>query len=186
MKRSLGAIVAALGLLGSLLVSIGLVGPVPAAQAYCPADGPTVYYKFKDKVTLFHPTNIHSDWVYWPAGGTINYTKTKTAMTSASVTATVSAEAGVIFAKASTSLGVTVGRSWSQSDSWSYTANVPKGREYRWRLRMYHFSVNFKVMKRHWSRASCSYVNSWRSWQTVKHAPTKANRNIWKLQRARV
>lgn len=187
MKRSLGAYAAILGVLASLLVSVGLVA-APAAQARCiPANDVWTIYKFKDRVTLYHPTNIASDWVYWPHGGSITYSKTATAETNASVTATVEAEAGVIFAKASTSFGVNVGKSWSKSDSWSYTATVPKGTGYKYRLHMYHYSFTFKVMKKRWSSATCTYSsNVWSSWQTVRHAPVKANSNIWRLDKRAV
>jgi hypothetical protein len=188
MHRTISAAVAALGTLVSLLVTVGVVA-APAAHASCPPpDGTsnTTIYKFANKSTTFYPTNIRSDWVYWPHGGTINFTTTSTSEVNASVTATVSAEAGVIFAKASTSLGVTVGGSWSKSATWSYTANVPSGSGYRYRLHMYHFSVNFDVMKKVWSYGSCDYVRAWSRWQHVGHAPAKSNSNVWKLDRRSV
>ncbi|GAA4817752.1 hypothetical protein ACFQ0K_09195 [Nocardioides caeni] len=184
MKRILGSMVATFAILFSTLLSVGVVGPTPVAEARCiPANDLYRIYTFKDKTTSYHPTNIQSDWATFRSGGTITYNKTKTATVSASVTATVSAEAGVIFAKASTSLGVTVGGSWSKSDSWAYSAVVPADSSHRYRLHMYHFSVSFKVMRKNWSYAKCNYVNAWGSWQTVKHAPTKANRNIWRLDK---
>jgi hypothetical protein len=92
----------------------------------------------------------------------------------------------VVFAKASTSLGVTVGGSLSKTEQWSYTANVPADTKHKYRLHAYHYSANFQVMKKRFNGAPqvCNYQNAWSSWQTVKHAPAKANRNVWRLDKA--
>lgn len=184
MKRTIPALAAALGVLVSMLVTVGLA-TAPSAQASCPPpDGsPTAIYKFRNKATHYYPTNVHSDWTKFPYGGTINYTTTKTAETDASATVTVEAEAGVIFAKASTSLGITVGKSWSSSQQWSYTANVPATNKYRFRVHLKHFTVSFDVMRLNWSYRTCGYVRAWGSWQHVSHAPAKANNNIWVVDR---
>ncbi|GAB2979519.1 hypothetical protein [Nocardioides montaniterrae] len=187
MKRSFTVKSAVLAVLVSLLAVVGGVA-APAAHASCPPpDSSAQYiYKFANKTTTYHSTNLASDWVYWPQGGSINYTKNTTGTTSASVTATVSAEAGVIFAKASTSFGITVGKTWSKSQVWSYTANVPSGTGYRYRLHMYHYSLNFDVMKKTWSYGTCGYINYWSSWQHVAHAPVASSSNIWRLDRASI
>jgi hypothetical protein len=49
------------------------------------------------------------------------------------MTATVSAEAGVVFAKASTSLGVTLGAGYSGTQAFTYGLNVPSGQVRRHR-----------------------------------------------------
>lgn len=171
-------------MLASVLVPLGIAAP---AQAYCiPPDGTEVIYKFRNKQFVYHPTNLMSNWVVLRNGGSITYQQTTTKEVNASVTATVSAEAGVIFAKASTSLGITVGGSYSKSASWSYTANVPASTTYKYRLHQYHYSVNFEVMKKRWSRATCAYTtNVWSSWQRIKHAPHKSeSRAVWRLDKA--
>jgi hypothetical protein len=171
------------------LLASSLVAPIVAASpasARCAPPGDDVIYVFKDKSFTYYPTNVHSDWVSFRNGGTINYSQTKTMQVSASVTATVSAEAGVIFAKASTSLGVTVGGSKSWTQQWSYSANVPADTAHKYRLHAYHYSANFSVMKKVFNGAPsvCNYQNAWGSWQRVTHAPAAASKNVWRLDKA--
>lgn len=177
--------VALFAMLAGLLVPLG-VTTAPAAQAYCPPpDGSTrTIYKFRNADYRYHPTNIKSDWVIFPHGGTISYSRTKTMEVNASVTATVQAEAGVIFAKASTSLSVSVGGSYSQSQQWTYSANVPADRDHKRRLHSYHYTASFSVMKKNWSPGDCRYKNAWGRWQRIKHAPAKADRNVWRVDKA--
>ena len=172
----------------TMLVSM-LVVPVLAASpasARCAPPGDDVIYKFTNKSFTYYPTNIHSDWAIFRNGGSITYSKTKTMEVNGSMTATVEAEAGVIFAKASASLGVTIGGSKSWTQQWSYTANVPKDTEHKYRLHAYHYTANFSVMKKVFNGAPsvCDYQNAWKSWQRVTHAPAKASRNVWRLDKA--
>ena len=171
-------------MLTGLLVPVAIT-TAPAAMAYCPPpDGSRVIYKFRNADYFYYPTNIRSDWVIFPNGGSISYSKTKTMEVNASVTATAEAEVGAIFAKASASLAVTVGGSYSQSQQWTYTANVPADRDHKRRLHSYHYVVSFGVMKKSWSTASCSYKNAWGNWQRITHAPAKADRNVWRIDKA--
>ena len=134
----------------TLFVSTLVVPALAAApaSARCARPGNEVIYVFTNKSFTYYPTNVHSDWAVFRKGGSITYSQTKTMQVSASVTATVSAEAGVIFAKASTSLGVTVGGSKSWTQQWSYTANVPADTAHKYRLHAYHYTANFSVMKK--------------------------------------
>ncbi len=177
-------IVAVLAMLASTLV-VPLLTASPAS-ARCAPPGNETIYTFTKKSFHYYPTNIHSDWVSLRRGGSITYSKTKTMSVSASVTATVSAEAGVIFAKASTSLGVTVGGSKSWSQHWSYSANVPADTRHKYRLHAYHYTASFSVMKKRFNGAPsvCNYQNAWKKWQRVTHAPAKASRNVWRLDKA--
>jgi hypothetical protein len=175
-----------LPLLVGLLTPLALV--VPSASAACAPDGKSVIYRFKDRTTVFHPTNLASQWVHLPNGGSITYNQTKTKEVNAATTATVSAEAGAIFASASASFGLTIGGSYSKSDSWNYTANVPRDADHRYRLHQYHYSLTFKVMKKRWSTSTCAYTtNVWGTWQKVRHAPQRSERNsVWRLDKAKV
>ncbi len=182
MKRFVALFSMVVGLLVPLTA-----GAMPSASAYCPPpDGHTeVIYKFRNADYRYYPTNIKSDWVVFPHGGSISYSKSKTMEVNASVTATVAAEAGIIFAKASASLSVTVGGSYSQSQQWTYTANVPADRDHKRRLHSYHYTVSFSVMKKRWNRTDCDYKNAWGRWHRIKHAPAKADRNVWRVDKAR-
>ncbi|MEO5652116.1 MAG: hypothetical protein ABIN79_00285 [Marmoricola sp.] len=177
-------ILAALAIIASMLV-VPVMAASPAS-ARCAPPGDSTIYTFSKKSFNYYPTNIRSDWAIFRKGGTITYSKTKTMEVNASMTATVSAEAGVIFAKASTSLGLTVGGSLSDSEQWSYSANVPADRRHKYRLHAYHYTANFSVMKKRFNGAPsvCNYVNSWKSRQRVTHAPAKASNNVWRLDKA--
>jgi hypothetical protein len=176
-------ILAVLALIAGGLSPALLAAP---ANARCAPPGDDIIYSFTNKSFTYYPTNINSDWVVLRRGGSITYSKTATMEVNASATATVQAEAGVIFAKASTSLGVTVGRSHSNTDQWSYTANVPADTAHKYRLHAYHYTANFSVMKKRFNGAPsvCNYQSVWSSWQRVTHAPAKASRNVWRLDKA--
>jgi hypothetical protein len=179
MKRFVALFAMLLGLL------VPITAAAPHASAYCaPPDGAEVIYKFRNKSFTYYPTNLKSSWTLFPYGGQITYQETTTKHVEASVTATVEAEAGIIFAKASASVGVTVGGGFQWSKSWSYTTNVPADRDHKYRLHNYHYTVNFGVMKKRWvPGATCEYRNAWSSWQRVTHAPVKAERSIWRVDK---
>lgn len=168
--------------ISTLTVPVAVAAP---ASARCAPPAEEVIYSFKDKSFTYYPTNVASDWVSLRNGGQINYTKTKTMEVNASATATVQTEANAIFAKASASLGVTVGGSKSWTQQWSYTANVPADTKHKYRLHAYHYSANFSVMKKVFNGAPgvCNYQNKWKSWQRVTHAPAKASRNVWRVDK---
>ena len=160
-------------ILGALVVPVVTSS---AALAQCPPDGPTTIYKFTNVSSSSKPTNLHSDYIEGPA--TVTYTHTATATVSASMTATVSAEAGIIFAKASSSLGVTVGASYSKANSWSYTKPVPSGKTGR--LTLFHDTRVFTVTKQQWNPGRCTFVTAYSS---AVNAPLKSdNANVWKLE----
>jgi hypothetical protein len=150
---------------------ITVVTPGSPAQARC--DLPGAIYSFKNKVYTTLPTNVYTPWMSYP--GDISLSQTKTATATASVTATVSAEAGIVFAKASASLGVTVGGSWSKADTWTAHQAVPKGKQGR--LRLYHDAVGFVVTKQVPS-GQCG----WRTVYTSKViAPRKTGDSVVKM-----
>ncbi|MFB7331926.1 hypothetical protein ACFC00_09765 [Streptomyces adustus] len=130
------------------------------------------------------PTNLHSDWMFDNLRGKLTYNKTKTAETNASGTAGVEAEAGVIFAKASTSFSVTLGKSWSKSSSWSYELPASnKAGKTQVRMTMFHQSKKFLATKYTYDYDSqCQYHEHkvWAKWFT---APVKKNDvNVWGLE----
>lgn len=122
------------------LASVTTAGGASAA-VYCPS----ALYTFTAVTKPNLPTTTASAWLQTP--GTISYTKTSSTTVSGSVTATVSAEAGVVFAKASASLGVTVGASqtWTEAFSYSKTSSASGG---AWaRLHLFHEARKFTVTK---------------------------------------
>ncbi|MCX4789121.1 MULTISPECIES: hypothetical protein [unclassified Streptomyces] len=176
MKRAI-ATLASTALLGA-----GLVGATAApASAGAMCDGPA-FYSIGDKKTVWVNTNIHSDW--GKPGVTLGYTKNRTGTWTATGTATVGAEAGVIFAKASTSFSVSLGKSWSKSDTWSYSATVQKKKgKTMGRLMMQHEAKGFSVTKYRWvpkSGGTCKKEKVWKKSNNV--APVKKNSNLWGIQ----
>lgn len=163
-------------LVSAIVLMTSMVAPaMNASPALARCDAPTYIYKFTKVSKSKQLSNLRSDYLRGP--GTIKYEETKTASTKAEMTASVSAEAGVVFAKASTSIGVTVGKEWSKSGSWSYEAKVDRGRTAR--LVMWHKSRSFLVTKKRLNPEHCSYHRVYRAWV---EAPVQANTNVWSLQ----
>ncbi|MFF9398354.1 hypothetical protein [Streptomyces sp. NPDC014744] len=168
--------------LSTALLSAGVVA-VSAAPASAGAicDGPPVY-SIGDKKTVWVPTNVHSDWA--KPGVTISYAKNKTGSWTATGTATVGSEAGVVFAKASASFSVSLGKTWTKSDTWTYAAKVQKKKgKSRGRLMMYHEAKGFSVTKYTFQAkpgGSCKKVKAWKKSNNI--APVKKSSNLWGIQ----
>ncbi|WP_406252991.1 hypothetical protein OH786_23315 [Streptomyces atratus] len=173
----------------STLVSASLLGAGVVAGAAAPASAgtkcdDTPIYTIGDKKTVWRATQVHSDWAR--PGFTITYSKNKTGSWTATGTATVGTEAGAIFAKASASFSVSLGKTWSKSDTWSYAATVQKKKgKTRGRLVMYHEAKGFSVTKSRMvpkSTGGCKKSTIWKKSNNV--APVKKNSNLWGIQYA--
>jgi hypothetical protein len=170
-------------LITTAVVAGGIVGGVASpASAACPPDRGTGY-RITDKSTVSKPTNLHSEWMYDNLGGNLTYNHTATATVSASGTAGVTAEAGAIFASASVSFSVTVGKTWSKSNSWTYSIPAKnKAGKTKVRMTMFHESKKFKATKfTYYYDGHCKYHESkkWSKWFT---APVKKDANVWGLE----
>jgi len=173
-RRRLRAV--ALSVIGLLAVLVGSLAATQVAQARVQCSTERYAYRFSNVHTEYLPTTVKSDWLRGP--GSISYTKTKTAEVNASVTAEVGAEAGVVFAKASASIGTTVGGSYAKSQTWSYSLNVPAGKTAR--MVLSHEARGFTVTKVQLDAGGCKAVRTIYSSNVV--APIKANVNVWGLQ----
>ncbi|PRX49992.1 hypothetical protein B0I33_102108 [Prauserella shujinwangii] len=167
--RQLGSVVA---LALSVTVAPAALGAGAQAVAACPEVG-NVYYSISNSSRSWIKTNLRSDYLRGP--GTITYNKTTTSTVNASVSGTTSAEAGVVFAKASVSLSVTVGASYSKSDSWSYSATVPSGKTKR--LQQYKEGRKFTATKTR-IVAPCDVRTVWKR---TFNAPVKNAVYKWQL-----
>ncbi|HEV7976642.1 hypothetical protein [Amycolatopsis sp.] len=148
-------------------------GAESSAIQPCPEVNDPPSYSFSKSSTAWMATNLRSDYLRGP--GTITYNKTATSTVNASITGTTSAEAGVIFAKASVSLAVSVGASYSKSDSWSYAATVPAGKAMR--LQQYKEGRAFTVQKyRIVPPCKTKYL-----WTKKVKAPVKNASYLWQL-----
>lgn len=166
------AVLLPIPLAGSLAVST----PALAGEQGCPAEGENPIYTFTNISRSTRPTNIYSAYITGP--GTITYSESKTANVEATASATVEAEAGVVFAKASTSIGVSVtaGRSWTAG--FSYTLEVSAGQ--RRRMRLFQESRTFTVKKQTWNVLQCKFLTNY-SGQNA-NAPRSARVDEWKLE----
>ncbi|MFJ2112444.1 hypothetical protein ACIOEX_11220 [Streptomyces sp. NPDC087850] len=167
--------------LAAALVSGGTIalGVTPASAAAACDKSPN--YSISKKSTVWRATNLHSDWVR--PGIEIQYSKSATGTWSATGSATVGAEAGVIFAKAEVSFGVELTRSWEKSGSWSYTATPKKkAGKTMGRLMMHHSAKSFTVTK--WNMVS-SGANKCKKrvlYTKTGVVPVKRNENLWGIQ----
>ncbi|MFJ6724575.1 hypothetical protein ACIQPQ_06605 [Streptomyces sp. NPDC091281] len=166
----------------AVLASGIVAGTAASASAAC-APSPGKGYRISNKSTVSQPTNLHSEWMYDNLGGNLTYNKTSTATVSASGTVGVEAEAGAIFAKASTSFSVTVGKAWTKSSSWTYSIPAKnKAGKTKVRMTMFHESKKFKATKytyRYDSRCRYQEKTVWSKWFT---APVKKDANVWGLE----
>ena len=164
--------------LTTMLASIAVAAPMTlgvasSASAACPEAG-QIYFIIGPATASSKMTNLRSAYLQGP--GTITYNQTRSATVTATMSTKVSAEAGVIFAKASTELGVSVGKSWSKAGTWTYAKPVPSGKTAR--LVMYHETRRFRVTKRSISGATCQATTLWS--ETVT-APRTHGYNVWRL-----
>ncbi len=165
--------------------SLAFSGVAQAAGCQ-PPDGIRTRYFIAHQVAVYSPTNLASDWVIYPHGGSVTFTRGASAAVNAAVSAGVSAEAGVIFAKASSTIGVTVGKTWTRQTTWSYTANMPADTRHKYRFHLYHLSYNFTAYKQYWftSSASCGFRNYPGFPSNVSHAPAANGANVWRVDSA--
>jgi hypothetical protein len=108
----------------ALTLPLGVVtSTAQANEQIC--DGPSTVYTFSSVTVSKRPTNVKSAYITGP--GVLTYNKTVAATVGMTASASVTAEAGVVVAKASTQLGVSLAASRSWTDGFSYALNVPSG-----------------------------------------------------------
>jgi hypothetical protein len=88
-----------------------------------------------------------------------------------------------VFASVSASVGSRSARASRRRSSGPHRER-PGRLQAQVRLHAYHYPVTFTVTKKRFNVATCDYrtVSGWP--QRVYHAPAKANRNVWRLDKA--
>ena len=169
-RRRAGGVVAAL----SLVASAACVSAPPAQAAARICDEVRTIYSFSEVTRNRRPTSVKSAYITGP--GTISYNKTISTSVGFTASASVSAEAGVVFAKASATAGValTTQRSWT--DGFTYTLSVPSGQ--RRAMQLFQESRSFKTTKK--ILQSPCYDKTVYSRQTA-NAPRKTRVDEWRL-----
>jgi hypothetical protein len=137
-------------------------------------DDPKVVYSFKQVSKSSRGTKTKSAYITGP--GTISFNRTVSTSVGATVSASATAEASVILAKASTTLGLALTASRSWTDGFNYSLVVPSGK--RRAMRLYQESRSFRVTKKQ-LRSPCEYVTQYSN-QPV-NAPRKKRVDEWKL-----
>jgi hypothetical protein len=176
-KKKAYSVVTAVALLPLSIVTLQSPGvAAPKLPKSCPVEGENPLYTFTSISKSTRPTDVYSAYITGP--GTITYNENETANVAATASATVSAEAGVVFAKASTSIGVSVtaGRSWTAG--FSYSLEVPSGQ--RRRMRLFQESRSFYVKKQTWNSVACAFTTNYSG--ASANAPRTTRVDEWKLE----
>ncbi|MET7280195.1 hypothetical protein ABZS29_18310 [Kribbella sp. NPDC005582] len=172
MNRSsaLLAVSTAAVLLGSGLTAL----PAQAGTQACPPE--PARYSFTNFKLSKLGTNLMSRYITGP--GTISYNKTTTATVGLTASASVTAEAGVVVAKASTTAGVALTSQYSRTDGFTYSMTVASGQ--RRRMRLFQTSRYFVVSKRAFNTHTCTWYSPYSG--KAANAPQKAMDEEWLLQ----
>jgi hypothetical protein len=120
----LGTTAALAGLLAPGLVALGAEAVPAGVTKKCNTKEINWYVRGGKEVYV--GTNLKSDWMEGP--GRITYQKTATSESNSSWTGDLGVSTNLVIAEIKSSYAKTVGKSHSVSDSWSYTAEVPKNK----------------------------------------------------------
>lgn len=179
----------------ALLMTVTMVpvAAAPAAQAApdCGSgpDGQTTIWRISDVRKSYVNTGLFSNWVYPKyAPGQVTFNESDTSAWTGTVSASLTAEAGVVFAKASTTVGVSIAKTWSKTKSWSYSMDIPKDKDHKYRMRQRQETRRFDAKKFRWkykeSTGRCGYVRVKAGWG---HYPrSTATTLIWSLQKKKI
>ena len=113
----------------------------PHNQVCHPQAGTIMTSKATSRASAWSPTNLSSGFL--PGPGKITWSETGTSESSQSISASFSVDEGLLFVSAHEQYGLNLERSHSQSGSWSYAKDVPKGETER--LQQYHQSWELGV-----------------------------------------
>jgi hypothetical protein len=155
-----------------LAVPLGLPAAAQANAQICAE--PSTLYSFSSVAVSSRPTNVKSAYVTGPA--VISYNKTVSATVGLTASSSVTAEAGVVVAKASTQLGLALTTSRTWTDGFTYALTVPSGQ--RRAMQLFQESRSFYVTKKSLVYP-CSYKIVY-SGQSA-NAPRTAREDEWKL-----
>jgi hypothetical protein len=162
------------GVLVLTMVSAGTVVAAHPSAAACAPEKPR--FTLSNAKNSYRPTNVMSDFIQGP--GRINYSKTKTATAGWSGSAGIGADIDLLVVKISNDYEGTYTKSWSDSDTWTYSLDIARGKTQR--IRMYHASKKVNVTKKVFNNGQCR----WRTAYTNKtvDVPKRQNVNVWKRE----
>ncbi|GAA2252905.1 hypothetical protein GCM10010232_46800 [Streptomyces amakusaensis] len=179
MNRRLSATLATAVLAGSLTA---ISTPAQAAPVPGCVDAGKVFRTISAKSTKWVPTNVHSDWAR--PGVNISYAKNKTGSWTLTGSVGGQAEMKILLVKASASFNVSLAKTWTKSDTWTYSATVKrKAGKTKGRLMMFHEAKRFTAKKTlvYNKNGRCAVKTVYKKTIT---APVKRNVNVWGIQYA--
>ena len=131
MKRAVaGALLVGLAVAGGVAAPAAAAPSAPARPMVCDPGNNHNLYSFSGKKKIY--IRAKDGRVYGDSGITLSISKGVSKTIGGSVTGTASAEAGVIFAKASASLAISVQGSRTTTTTFSGTWTVPKSQKTGW------------------------------------------------------
>lgn len=147
-----------------------LVSTSPAANAGCVTE---TYWKVTRLAAAERPTDFRSAYIEGPAK--MSHDGKATARTKATVKTTASIDVNAVIAKASRIYGIALRPTWSLTDTWTFSMDVPSGKTAR--VVMYHESRKIYAVKKRITQ-SCQVQVIGRA--TI-NAPTKSGYNRARL-----
>ncbi|MBB5866813.1 hypothetical protein F4553_000192 [Allocatelliglobosispora scoriae] len=127
LKKTMAAVALVAGIAGMNAATASSASASDGAVARVCETG-TFYYESHTDRYIGNPNTR----VYGQAGGTLSISQGQSTTVSGSLQTTVSADAGVVFAKVGTSVGVTVGLSSQVTTTIGYTWTVPSNQSTGW------------------------------------------------------
>ncbi|WP_405069889.1 hypothetical protein OG558_09565 [Kribbella sp. NBC_01510] len=145
---------------GLLLVTCLVVPSVPASATPAPATAPAAGKKCNTRTINWYTrygkevyvgTNLHSDWFEGP--GRITYSRTATSESNSAWTGDLGVSVSAVIAEIQSKYSKTVGKSYSVSQNWSYTAEVKAGQVRR--LQQLKQSWMVQVVRWRYTTSNC-------------------------------
>lgn len=170
------------GIVAGLLLATSLA--VPGGPAYAAAvpetaakkcNTKTVYWYLRGGKEVYIGTNLHSDWMEGP--GRITYQKSATSESNSSWSGDLGVSISAVIGEIQSKYSKTVGKSHSISDSWSYTAEVPKGQVRR--LQQLKQSWRVSVVRWRYTTSNCKKTKELSSKSAT--FPVKNHDYMWLL-----
>jgi hypothetical protein len=116
----------------------------PRPMVCTPPAGTIMSAKAVSSRSAWLPTNVSSAFLTGP--GNIGLNKTQTSEASQQISASFTLDEGLLFVSAHEQYGLSLERSHSQSQTWTYQKHVPKGQTLR--LEQYHQGYEIGIKER--------------------------------------
>jgi hypothetical protein len=154
-RAALAAAAIAAALVSGTATSAMASPAAPAAVHPNVCVAPGTYYNTSQSSRYIGNTGTR---VYGQSGGTLSITKNRTITVSGSLQTTLSADAGIVLADVSTSVGITVGLSYAVTTTTGYSWTVPSTQSTGW-IEMGAHGYSISWTKGHYN-SPCTWVQT--------------------------